>query len=89
MENLLLGHKEEGTHLGFAAKELEQTQYDANVVNHQRCLGLKNVRKTEDKLRCLTCVRGVVAVPQRLEVGEDSLEIVGIILVMLFHVEEA
>ena len=30
--NLLLGHKGKGTHVGFAAKELEQTQYGANVV---------------------------------------------------------
>ena len=29
---LPLGHKWEGTHVGFAAKELEQTQYGVNVV---------------------------------------------------------
>ena len=28
-------------------------------------------------LRYPMCVKGVVAVPQRLEVGEDNLEIVG------------
>ena len=27
-----IGHKGKGTHVGFAAKELEQTQYGVNVV---------------------------------------------------------
>ena len=43
---------------------------------HQRRSGLRNLRRTVDNFRFPTCVRGVVAVPQRLEVGEDSLEIV-------------
>ena len=29
---LVVGHKGEGTHVGFAAKELEQTQYGVNAV---------------------------------------------------------
>ena len=36
----------------------------------------RNLRRAGDNFRCLTCVRGVVAVPQRLEMREDSLEIV-------------
>ena len=43
---------------------------------HQSCSGLRNLRKAGDNFRCPTCVRGVVVVPQRLEVEEDSLEIV-------------
>ena len=43
---------------------------------HQRCSELRNLRRAGDNFRCFTCVRGVMAVPQRLEVGEDSLEIV-------------
>ena len=39
---------------------------------HQRCLGLRNLRRAGDNFRCPTCVRVVVAVPQRLEVEEDS-----------------
>ena len=31
---------------------------------------------TRDNFRCPTCVRGLVAVRRRLEVGKDSLEIV-------------
>ena len=27
-----IGHKGKGTHVGFAAKELEQTQYGVNIV---------------------------------------------------------
>ena len=42
----------------------------------QRCSGLINLRTAGDNFRCPMCVREVVAVPQRLEVGEDSLEIV-------------
>ena len=43
---------------------------------HQRCSGLRNLRRAEDNFKCLTCVRGVVVVSWRLEVGEDyfSLE---------------
>ena len=44
----------------------------------QRCSGLRNLRRAGDNFRCPTCVRGVVVVPCRLEVGEDSLEIVDI-----------
>ena len=43
---------------------------------HQRCSGLKNLRRAEDNVRYPTCVSGVLVVPQRLEMGEDSLEIV-------------
>ena len=43
---------------------------------HQRCSGLRNLRRAGDNFRCPTCVRGVVVVPRRLEVGENSLEIV-------------
>ena len=32
VENLLLGHKKEDTHVEFAAKELEQTQCGVNAV---------------------------------------------------------
>ena len=51
----------------FAAKELEQTQYGINVVKGGA---------TRDNFSFPTCVKGVVAVPGRLEVGEDYLEIV-------------
>ena len=44
--------------------------------HHQRCSGLGNVRRAGDNFRYPMCVRGVVAVPQRFEVGEDSLELV-------------
>ena len=37
---------------------------------------LRNLRRAGDNFRCPTCVKGIVAVPQRLEVGENSLEIV-------------
>ena len=43
---------------------------------HQRCSGLRNLRRAGDNLKCLTCVREVVVVIQRLEVGDDSLDIV-------------
>ena len=43
---------------------------------HQRCSGLRNLRWAGDNFRFPTCVMGVVVVPQRLEIGEDSLEIV-------------
>ena len=43
---------------------------------HQKCLGLGNLRTAGDNYRCPTCVRGVVAVHQRLKVREDNLEIV-------------
>ena len=33
--------------------------------------------ESRDNFRCPTCVRGVKAVHQRLEVGDDSLETVG------------
>ena len=39
-------------------------------------MGLRNLKRTGDNIKCLTCVRGVVVVPRRLEVGEDSLETV-------------
>ena len=42
---------------------------------HQRCSGLGNLRRAGYNFRCPTSVRGVVAVPQRLEVGKDRLEI--------------
>ena len=58
---------------GFVAKELEQTQYGVNVVKKHL---FRNLRRAGDNFRCPTCVRGVVAAPQWLEVGEDSLEIV-------------
>ena len=32
-----------------------------------------NIRQAGDNFRCPMCVRGVVAVPQKLEVEEDSL----------------
>ena len=35
---------------------------------------LRNLRRAGDKFRCPTCVREVVVVSQRFEVGEDSLE---------------
>ena len=35
----------------------------------------KSRRRAGDNFRYPMCVRGVVAVPQRLEVGEDNLEI--------------
>ena len=34
------------------------------------------MRRAGDNFRCPMCVRGVVVVLQRLEVGEDSLEMV-------------
>ena len=43
---------------------------------HQRCLGFRNLRRAGDNFRCPTWVRGVVVVPRRSEVEEDSLEIV-------------
>ena len=43
---------------------------------HQRCSGLRNLRRAGDNLKCLTCVREVVVVTQKLEVGDDSLDIV-------------
>ena len=43
---------------------------------HQRYSGLRNLRRAGNNFRYLTYVKGVVAVPQRLEVGEDSLKIV-------------
>ena len=43
---------------------------------HQRCSGLRNLRRAGDNFRCPTCVRRVVAVPGRLEVGEDTPKIV-------------
>ena len=39
-------------------------------------VGAQISEKSRSNFRCPTCVREVVAVPQRLEVGEDSLEIV-------------
>ena len=54
--------------MGFAKKELEQTRHD--VVNGgatRDVRGLRNLRR--DNFRCPTCVRGVVAMPQRVEVG--------------------
>ena len=42
---------------------------------HQKCLTIGNLRRAGNNFRCLTCVRGIVAVLQRLEVG-GSLEIV-------------
>ena len=59
--------------MGFAAKELEQTEYGINVVKGG---ATRNLRRAGDNCRYPTCVRGVVAVPQKLEMGEDSLEIV-------------
>ena len=41
---------------------------------HHRCSGLRNLRRAGDNFRCPTCVKGVVVVPRRLEVGEDSLK---------------
>ena len=38
------------------------------------CPGLRNLRKAGDNFKCPMYVRGVVAVPQRLEVGDNSLE---------------
>ena len=43
---------------------------------HQKCLGLRNLKRAGEHFRCPMCVRGVVVKPQRLEMGEDSLEIV-------------
>ena len=40
------------------------------------CPGLRNLRRAGDNFRCLMCLRGVVVVPQRVEVGKDILEIV-------------
>ena len=31
----------------------------------------QNLRRAGDNFRCLMCVRGVVAMPRRLEVGEE------------------
>ena len=42
---------------------------------HQRCLGIRILRRAGDNFRCPTCVRGVVAMLWRLQVGEDSLEV--------------
>ena len=52
---------------GFAAKELEQSQYGVNVVKGgtTRCSGLRNVSGARDNLRCPMCVKGVVVVPRR------------------------
>ena len=43
---------------------------------YQRCSGLRNLRRLGDNFRYPMCVRGVVVVAGRLDVGEDSLEIV-------------
>ena len=43
---------------------------------HQRCSRLRNLRKAGDNIRFSMCVKGVMAVPLKLEVGEDSLEMV-------------
>ena len=46
--------------------------------SHQRCSGLRNLKRAGDNFRCTIRVRLIVVVPQRLEVEEDleSLEIV-------------
>ena len=53
---MLLGHKGEGTHVGFGVKELEQTQYSVKVVKGgattERCLGLGNLRRAGSNFRC-------------------------------------
>ena len=59
--------------VGFMVKELEQTEHCVNVVKGG---ATRNLRRAGDKCRYPTCVRGVVAVPQKLDVGEDNLEIV-------------
>ena len=43
---------------------------------HQRCSGLRNLRIAGGNFGCPTCVRRVAVLPRRLEVGEDSLQIV-------------
>ena len=43
---------------------------------HQRCSGLRNVRRAGENFRCPTCVRGVVAVQRNLAVEEELVEVV-------------
>ena len=65
--------------MGFAAKGVGANSIWCQCCErwcHQRCSELRNLRRAGDNFRCPTCVREVVVVPRRLEVGKDSLEIV-------------
>ena len=70
--------------MGLAAKELEQTQYGIKVVKvvPPEMFGTQKPKKISN-FRCLMRVKGVVAVPQRLEVREDSLEIVDTFVILV------
>ena len=43
---------------------------------HQRCSGLRNLRRAGENFRCPTCIRGRAEAQRNLEVGEESVEIV-------------
>ena len=59
----------EGTYMGFAAKELELTQYGVNVLKGGTTRVVQGSEIWEEQERT------PVVVSQRLEVGENTLEI--------------